>query len=91
VKIARFVARMMTNEAETRREALTIDARARLAAQIPDQEKAADATMLSTILAPSKRRVQWWKESTASWCGLRNREWECGAPGFRGGREVKMI
>jgi dephospho-CoA kinase len=41
VKIARFVARMMTNEAETRREALTIDARARLAAQIPDQEKAA--------------------------------------------------
>jgi dephospho-CoA kinase len=41
VKIARFVARMMTDEAEARREALTIDARARLAAQIPDQEKAA--------------------------------------------------
>ncbi len=41
VKIARFVARMMTNEAETRREALILDARARLAAQIPDREKAA--------------------------------------------------
>jgi dephospho-CoA kinase len=41
VKIARFVARSMTNEDETRREALTLDARARLAAQIPDREKAA--------------------------------------------------
>jgi dephospho-CoA kinase len=41
VKIARFVARVMTDEDETRREALTLDARARLAAQIPDQEKAA--------------------------------------------------
>ena len=41
VKIARFVARIMTSEDETRREALILDARARLAAQIPDQEKAA--------------------------------------------------
>jgi dephospho-CoA kinase len=41
VKIARFVARSMTNEDETRRDALTSDARARLAAQIPDRDKAA--------------------------------------------------
>jgi len=42
VKIARFVARLMANDApeSSRREALTRDARARMAAQIPDQEKA---------------------------------------------------
>jgi dephospho-CoA kinase len=40
VKIARFVSRMMANEGESRREALIVDARARLAAQIPDPEKA---------------------------------------------------
>ena len=42
-KVARFVARMMGNEAgqEGRRAALTRDARARIAAQIPDSEKAA--------------------------------------------------
>jgi dephospho-CoA kinase len=41
VKIARFVARMMANDGpDSRREAITHDARARLAAQIPDQEKA---------------------------------------------------
>jgi dephospho-CoA kinase len=40
VKIRRFVARMMANEDKGRSETLTVDARARLAAQIPDQEKA---------------------------------------------------
>jgi dephospho-CoA kinase len=42
MKVARFVARMMGSEAgqEERREALTRDARARIAAQIPDFEKA---------------------------------------------------
>jgi dephospho-CoA kinase len=41
MKIARFVARMMANDGpENRREALTQDARARMAMQIPDQEKA---------------------------------------------------
>jgi dephospho-CoA kinase len=41
VKIARFVSRMMANDGpDSRREALTQDARARMAAQIPDQEKA---------------------------------------------------
>jgi dephospho-CoA kinase len=41
VKIARFVSRMMANDApDSRREALTRDGRARMAAQIPDQEKA---------------------------------------------------
>jgi dephospho-CoA kinase len=40
VKVARFVAHMMANDGpDSRREALTRDARARLAAQIPDQEK----------------------------------------------------
>jgi dephospho-CoA kinase len=40
MKIARFVSRMMANDGlESRREALTQDARARMAAQIPDQEK----------------------------------------------------
>jgi dephospho-CoA kinase len=42
MKIARFVSRMMANDApESRREALVQDARARMAMQIPDQEKAA--------------------------------------------------
>jgi dephospho-CoA kinase len=46
VKIARFVSRMMAKEGreaglESRRAALTLDARARIAAQIPDQEKVA--------------------------------------------------
>jgi dephospho-CoA kinase len=41
VKIARFVSRMMANDGpEGRREALIQDARARMAVQIPDQEKA---------------------------------------------------
>jgi dephospho-CoA kinase len=41
VKIARFVARMMANDGpDGRREALIQDARARMAVQIPDQEKA---------------------------------------------------
>jgi dephospho-CoA kinase len=41
LKIARFVSRMMANDGpESRREALTQDARARMAVQIPDQEKA---------------------------------------------------
>jgi dephospho-CoA kinase len=40
-KIARFVARMMARDGlDSRREALTQDARARMAMQIPDQEKA---------------------------------------------------
>jgi dephospho-CoA kinase len=46
VKISRFVSRMMAKEGggpptsqESRRAALTLDARARIAAQIPDQEK----------------------------------------------------
>jgi dephospho-CoA kinase len=46
MKIARFVSRMMAKEGreaglESRRAALTLDARARIAAQIPDQEKVA--------------------------------------------------
>jgi dephospho-CoA kinase len=41
VKIARFVARMMAKDGlDSRREALTQDARARMAVQIPDLEKA---------------------------------------------------
>jgi dephospho-CoA kinase len=41
VKIDRFVARMLANDGPAnRREALTQDARARMALQIPDQEKA---------------------------------------------------
>src|ERR1700684_2060913 len=41
VKIARFVSRMMANAGpDGRREAFTQDGRARMAAQIPDQEKA---------------------------------------------------
>jgi dephospho-CoA kinase len=41
VKIARFLSRVINNDAqENRRESLTRDARARIAAQIPDQEKA---------------------------------------------------
>jgi dephospho-CoA kinase len=42
MKVARFVARMMGSDAgrEERREGLTRDARARIAAQIPDSEKA---------------------------------------------------
>ena len=39
MKIARFVGRMMAED-ESRRAALTLDARARMAAQLPDQEKA---------------------------------------------------
>jgi dephospho-CoA kinase len=41
MKIARFVSRMMVNDRhEDRREAIAQDARARMAMQIPDQEKA---------------------------------------------------
>jgi dephospho-CoA kinase len=39
MKIARFVSRMMGDD-ESRRAALTTDARARMAAQLPDHEKA---------------------------------------------------
>ena len=40
VKIARFVSRMLANDGrDSRREALVQDARARMAMQIPDQEK----------------------------------------------------
>jgi dephospho-CoA kinase len=40
-KVERFVSRLMGDDANAGREALTLDARARIAAQIPDQEKAA--------------------------------------------------
>ena len=73
VKIARFVSRMMASDGpESRREALTQDARARMAAQIPDEEKAARCEYVIDNSGSFERRVQWWKRSTGSWCGLRN-------------------
>ena len=61
VKIARFVSRMMaTDRLESRREALTQDARARMAAQIPDQEKASRCEYVidnSGCLEETRKRV----------------------------------
>ena len=62
MKIARFVARMMANDGSAiRREALTQDARARMAAQIPDQEKAGRCEYVidnSGSLEETRRRVE---------------------------------
>jgi dephospho-CoA kinase len=62
VKIARFVSRMMAKEgreAGLERAALTLDARARIAAQIPDQEKVArcDYVIDNTRPLEETRRV----------------------------------
>jgi dephospho-CoA kinase len=61
MKIARFVARMMANDAsESRLEAITQDARARMAMQIPDQEKAGRCEYVidnSGSLEETRRRV----------------------------------
>jgi dephospho-CoA kinase len=62
VKIARFVARMMASDGpESRREALTKDARARMAMQIPDQEKAGRCEYVidnSGSLDETRKRVE---------------------------------
>ena len=62
MKIARFVARMMANDGSAiRREALTQDARARIAVQIPDQEKAGRCEYVidnSGSLEETRRRVE---------------------------------
>jgi dephospho-CoA kinase len=62
VKIARFVARMMVNDgSESRRDALTQDARARMAVQIPDQEKAGRCEYVidnSGSLEEARKRVE---------------------------------
>jgi dephospho-CoA kinase len=62
MKIARFVARMMANDGpEGRREALAQDARARMAMQIPDQEKAARCEYVidnSGSLEETRKRVE---------------------------------
>jgi dephospho-CoA kinase len=62
MKIARFVARMMVNDGpEGRREALAQDARARMAMQIPDQEKAARCEYVidnSGSLEETRKRVE---------------------------------
>ncbi len=62
MKIARFVARMMANDGpESRREALTQDARARMAMQIPDQEKAGRCEYVidnSGSLEETRKRVE---------------------------------
>ena len=62
MKIARFVARMMANDGSAiRREALTQDARARMAMQIPDQEKAGRCEYVidnSGSLEETRRRVE---------------------------------
>jgi dephospho-CoA kinase len=62
VKIARFVARVMANDGpESRREALAQDARARMAMQIPDQEKAGRCEYVidnSGSLEETHRRVE---------------------------------
>jgi dephospho-CoA kinase len=61
-KIARFVARMMANDAsESRLEAITQDARARMVMQIPDQEKACRCEYVidnSGSLEETRRRVE---------------------------------
>jgi dephospho-CoA kinase len=62
MKIARFVSRMMANDApESRREALVQDARARMAVQIPDQEKAGRCEYVidnSGSLEEARKRVE---------------------------------
>ncbi len=62
MKIARFVARMMGNDGrESRRETLAKDARARMAMQIPDQEKARRCEYVidnSGSLEETRRRVE---------------------------------
>jgi dephospho-CoA kinase len=62
MKIARFVSRMMANDGpEGRREALAQDARARMAMQIPDQEKAARCEYVinnSGSLEETRKRVE---------------------------------
>ena len=62
MKIARFVSRMMVNDRhEDRREALAQDARARMAMQIPDQEKAARCEYVidnSGSLEETRERVE---------------------------------
>ena len=62
VKIARFVSRMMANDGrDSRREALVQDARARMAMQIPDQEKAGRCEYVidnSGSIEETRRRVE---------------------------------
>jgi dephospho-CoA kinase len=62
MKIARFVSRMMVNDRhEDRREAIAQDARARMAMQIPDQEKAARCEYVidnSGSLEETRERVE---------------------------------
>jgi dephospho-CoA kinase len=62
VKIARFVSRMMANDGpDSRREALIQDARARMAAQIPDQEKAGRCEYVidnSGSIGKTRKRVE---------------------------------
>jgi dephospho-CoA kinase len=62
MKVARFVARMMANDGpESRREALTQDALARMGMQIPDQEKAGRCEYVidnSGSLEETRRRVE---------------------------------
>jgi dephospho-CoA kinase len=62
MKVARFVARMMANDGpESRREALTQDALARMGMQIPDQEKAGRCEYVidnSSSLEETRRRVE---------------------------------
>jgi dephospho-CoA kinase len=68
VKIARFVSRMMANDGpDGRREALRQDARARMAVQIPDQEKAGRCEYVidnSGSIEETRKRV---KEIYRSW------------------------
>jgi dephospho-CoA kinase len=62
VKIARFVSRMMAIDGrDSRREALVQDARARMAMQIPDQEKAGRCEYVidnSGSIEETRRRVE---------------------------------
>lgn len=62
VKIARFVARMMSHEdagGELRREALTRDARARIGAQIPDAQKVARCDyVIDNTRSPAETRAK---------------------------------
>jgi dephospho-CoA kinase len=62
VKIARFVSRMMANDGrDSRRDALAQDARARMAMQIPDQEKAGRCEYVidnSGSIEETRRRVE---------------------------------
>jgi dephospho-CoA kinase len=61
LKIERFVARMIAVEGEAAREALMRDARARLAAQLPDAEKAGRCAYVIDNSGPveqTRRRVE---------------------------------